>query len=274
MNPQRLPRVLRGKTRFVLPNAITALSMVMGMISMYYSFKGQFVTAAWVIMYSVILDKLDGSTARALKASSLFGTELDSFSDFIAFGVAPAFLSFAILTNDPLVSQNFASGEPPIFHFFALIIFVLASAMRLARFNITTVPGSKFMFGMATTVAGGLTTTFILTCYKYIDSPYCVAALQNLPVLMLVFSGLMLSMLPIAKVGSKRTLFNMLLEGFGFILVIACTAARILPDLLLVLAVLVVSWGFISAYRFRDQIMAELHKVDAEAEEASEELSE
>ena len=105
---------LRHKTRFVIPNMITAASLVMGLVSIFFSQRHDFETAAWVILYSTILDKLDGTTARALKASTSFGTEFDSFSDFTAFGLAPAFLVFTYFSNDPSALANFQGGEMQI----------------------------------------------------------------------------------------------------------------------------------------------------------------
>ena len=74
-----------NKLKYLVPNSLTAFSMLLGLISTYYSTQGHYDLAAWMILWGVLLDKLDGTSARLLNASSKFGAELDSFADFVTF---------------------------------------------------------------------------------------------------------------------------------------------------------------------------------------------
>src|SRR5437762_840772 len=72
------------------PNAITAASVVFALVAIQHAIAGAHRSAVWWVLLCVLSDKLDGSVARALRASSTFGGQLDSFADFLSFGVAPA----------------------------------------------------------------------------------------------------------------------------------------------------------------------------------------
>src|SRR5262249_56924431 len=82
----QLPRFLR----YLAPNLVTFASLTFGMSSIVASFEHRFVDAAWFVMFSVLTDKLDGFVARLVKGTSEFGVQLDSFADFLNFGIAPA----------------------------------------------------------------------------------------------------------------------------------------------------------------------------------------
>ena len=78
--------------RYLAPNLITLSSMIFGLVSLWSSHNGDTPLAAWMIIYAVLTDRLDGLTARALKATSELGMQLDSFADALNFGVAPAYM--------------------------------------------------------------------------------------------------------------------------------------------------------------------------------------
>ncbi len=113
------------KIKYVIPNFFTAASLVVGFLSINASSEGNFVLASWLIALSIFCDGFDGKVARLLHASSRFGAEFDSMSDFVAFGVAPGFLVFKL----GLEHMSFLG-------FTAVIIYVLAGAIRLVRFNL------------------------------------------------------------------------------------------------------------------------------------------
>ncbi len=263
---------LRDKSKYVLPNVITATSLVMGLISIFFAHNHNYVTAGWVIMYSVVLDKLDGSTARALKASSDFGVQFDSFSDFIAFGIAPAFLVFMICTGDPAVSPFFDDADR-FFLYFSLIFFVLTSAMRLARFNVTTFPGSKYMIGMATTIAGGLIATCILTCYAHKDVALFQWMLRGLPYYLLLLGGLEVSNFPMTKIGSSQNKARLALEVVGFFLMLLLILVRKFPEFLFVTGMAVVIQGFISAFSEKERVLAGMRPIRSVIDSGSEAYS-
>ena len=127
-DPARRNRVRRFRgipLRFVVPNLVTLMALCLGLTAIRFASEGQFETAVVAIVAAAILDGLDGRIARALKGTSRFGAELDSLADFVDFGVAPALLLY--FWN---LHENKSLG------WFAALIFAVACALRLARFNV------------------------------------------------------------------------------------------------------------------------------------------
>ena len=119
-------RRLRGiPLRFVLPNLVTLLALCLGMTAIRFASEGLYEFSVFCIVGAAILDGLDGRIARALDGASRFGAELDSLADFIDFGVAPALLLYF-----------WALHENKSLGWFAALIFAVAAALRLARFNV------------------------------------------------------------------------------------------------------------------------------------------
>src|SRR5882672_4591585 len=116
-------RLRRGV--YLLPSLLTMGNMFCGYACVVYSMRGEFETAAPFIGIAIVLDMLDGRIARMTGTSSAFGLELDSLADVISFGLAPAVLAFAWGLSE-LGRVGWAAG----------FIYVSATAMRLARFNI------------------------------------------------------------------------------------------------------------------------------------------
>ncbi|HXV31221.1 MAG TPA: CDP-diacylglycerol--serine O-phosphatidyltransferase, partial [Sinorhizobium sp.] len=116
----------KGPSRIArqLPNAITALALCSGLISVRFSIEKEFDYALAAIVASAVLDGLDGRLARRLHVSSRFGAEFDSLADFLSFGVAPIVLLF-------FWADEAITGLTSLY----LMAFALASAIRLARFN-------------------------------------------------------------------------------------------------------------------------------------------
>ncbi|CAM3137681.1 CDP-diacylglycerol--serine O-phosphatidyltransferase [Sphingomonas antarctica] len=110
--------------RAVAPNAVTALALCSGLTGVRFAIAGEWERAAGAIIIAGVLDGLDGRIARLLKGQSKFGEQLDSLSDVIAFGVAPALIMFLWSLKD----------VPRYGWIFALALAV-CMAMRLARFN-------------------------------------------------------------------------------------------------------------------------------------------
>lgn len=111
--------------RVILPNLVTLLALSMGLTAIRFAIEGQFETAVVAVIAAAILDGLDGRIARALRSTSRFGAELDSLADFVAFGVAPA-----------LILYFWGLHEIKSFGWFAALVFAIAAALRLARFNV------------------------------------------------------------------------------------------------------------------------------------------
>ncbi len=111
--------------RIILPNLVTLLALSMGLTGIRFAIDGQFQIAVLVVIIAAVLDGLDGRLARALRGTSRFGAELDSLADFVDFGVAPGLILY--LWN---LHQMKSLG------WFAVLVFAIACALRLARFNV------------------------------------------------------------------------------------------------------------------------------------------
>jgi len=114
----------RIPVRMMVPNFFTLLGLCAGLTSIRMSIEGRYDFALAAIVFAALLDGLDGRIARLLKASSRFGAELDSLADFVNFGVAPAIMIF-----------TWGSAGPKSLMWISVMLFALASALRLARFN-------------------------------------------------------------------------------------------------------------------------------------------
>ncbi|MBO4499624.1 MAG: CDP-diacylglycerol--serine O-phosphatidyltransferase [Bacteroidaceae bacterium] len=121
-----------------IPNAITCCNLLSGCMAVISALNGDSQTAFLWIAAGAVADFLDGMSARILKCYSSIGKELDSLSDLVTFGVAPAMLCLKMLGN---VEWPFAQGFIP---YLGLVIAV-ASALRLAKFNTDTRQTSSFL---------------------------------------------------------------------------------------------------------------------------------
>jgi CDP-diacylglycerol--serine O-phosphatidyltransferase len=111
--------------RLLIPNLITLLALCLGLTAIRFAFENKIEWAVVAIASAAVLDGLDGRIARALKGTSRFGAELDSLADFIDFGVAPAIVLYV-----SGMQQMRSLG------WFAALVFAIACALRLARFNV------------------------------------------------------------------------------------------------------------------------------------------
>jgi len=119
------PRLQRGiPLRAILPNAVTALALCMGLSGIRFAIGQQWDIAVLMILVAAVLDGVDGKIARFMRAESRFGAELDSLSDAISFGVAPALILF--LWSLQGVAR---------FGWAVALVYALFCALRLARFN-------------------------------------------------------------------------------------------------------------------------------------------
>ncbi len=109
---------------FFVPNFFTALNLACGFFSIIFALKGQFYWAAMIVIIGTLFDAMDGRLARLTGTQSAFGEQFDSMSDFLTFGVAPAFLFHLYFLT--------AVGKSGVIFPF---IYVLCAALRLARFN-------------------------------------------------------------------------------------------------------------------------------------------
>ncbi len=118
-------RAVRGiPLRAFVPNAVTALALCFGLSAVRFGIAGQWELAVGAVGIAGVLDGIDGRIARLLRANSRFGAELDSLSDVIAFGVAPA-----------LILYLWSLDGAPKFGWVAALSLTVCAALRLARFN-------------------------------------------------------------------------------------------------------------------------------------------
>jgi CDP-diacylglycerol--serine O-phosphatidyltransferase len=170
---------------YLVPVTITSLGLLAGVYSLISAINGHFELAAVMIMVAFICDGLDGRIARLSSTSTQFGVEYDSLSDVVAFGVAPAGVAY-IWALKPLGAIGIVIAG----------LYVVAAALRLARFNIQTISSDKHRFtglpvpGAAAMIAG------LVLAYSYfeLNAPVMLAILMA--PLTLALAGLMISRVP------------------------------------------------------------------------------
>lgn len=111
--------------RLLVPNVFTLLSLCAGLTAIRMAIELRYELAIALVVVAALLDGVDGRLARALRAQSKFGAELDSLADFVNFGVAPAIIVFIWGLG----------GLPRGFGWIVALVFALATGLRLARFN-------------------------------------------------------------------------------------------------------------------------------------------
>ena len=115
------------KTRVILPNTLTLIGVCIGLSSIKFALDLKYELAIIAIVFAALIDGLDGRIARLIKGTSKVGKELDSLTDVISFGVAPAFIMYFWSLNN--------LGK---FGWLLCLIYVVCVALRLARFNVTS----------------------------------------------------------------------------------------------------------------------------------------
>jgi CDP-diacylglycerol--serine O-phosphatidyltransferase len=171
----------------ILPSAFTSGNLFFGVWSIVESARGEFQTAAWLVVVAAILDLFDGRIARMSRTGTAFGAELDSLVDVVSFGVAPAMLLFF---------WRFRGGE---WGWLLSFIYILAAALRLARFNVIQAGQAKSHFIGLSSPLSGIT---LASAYTFIQTPLFRQNLAFVPVpqlmviLTIVLALLMVSQVP------------------------------------------------------------------------------
>src|SRR6204780_4355787 len=129
-NHPRMPRLPKRRfrripVRTLVPNVVTLLALCAGLTAIRMAFEDRYTLALAAIVFAAILDGIDGRLARLMKGTSRFGAELDSLSDFVNFGVAPA-----------LILYFWDLHELESAGWIAAMVFAICGALRLARFNV------------------------------------------------------------------------------------------------------------------------------------------
>lgn len=145
--------------RGIFPGTFTMGNVVCGFIAILSVFEGHVTAACWFVILAAFLDALDGKVARLSKSTSQFGVELDSLADFLSFGVAPAVIVYAIKLS-----------ELGRWGWIISIVFIMAAAYRLARYNVMAETEEKKDFvGLPVPVAAGLLVSYIIFSYRVWD---------------------------------------------------------------------------------------------------------
>ncbi len=171
-------------TRAVVPSLFTVLNMFSGFMSIIHASRGEFIPASWFIVLAAGFDSLDGIMARITKSSSAFGVEIDSLSDVVSFGAAPAFLVYELALNQ--------LGGFGIFLSSLLMVF---GGLRLARFNVQLVGFDKDHFVGLPIPASALTVASF-TLYAFREG----TGLDDIAAVLLPWMVAVLSLLMVSKV--------------------------------------------------------------------------
>jgi CDP-diacylglycerol--serine O-phosphatidyltransferase len=247
LTPLRQGRLRGLSINRLLPNALTTIALCSGLTAIRFGLTGDYRSAVLAVIVAAIFDALDGRIARGLNVTSRFGAELDSLSDFCAFGVAPALLMY-LSSMQPAGSLGWV----------VTLMFPICSAMRLARFNVgisaeESPPAwaGSFFTGVPAPVGALLVLVpLMLSLSPDISWPWLLHPIVG-GVFLIGVSALMISRLPTYSLKKGRIPSHLVLPIFlGIALAVGLLASSpwvTLPCLMLVyLATLPLSWR---AYR-------------------------
>ena len=208
----------KNNARMLLPNMLTLIGVCIGLTSIRFALSGEFHLAIIAIIFAALIDGLDGRIARLIKGTSKVGKELDSLTDMISFGVAPAFIMYFWKLN--------TLGR---FGWLICLIYVICVALRLARFNVNSnqEPSwrDNFFEGVPSPAGGILVLTPLiisLTNFNFVQLNYDIVV----PAFFIITSLLLISKFPsysFKKIVIQRKTTIFLLFGiilfFGLLLI-------------------------------------------------------
>jgi CDP-diacylglycerol---serine O-phosphatidyltransferase len=147
----KMPVQKRRRGIYLLPNLFTIGALFAGFFAIIAAIRGNFENAAIALFIAMLMDSLDGRVARLTNTMTAFGAELDSLSDMVSFGVAPA-----------LFAYNYALSGLGKFGWLVAFIYMVAVSLRLARFNTQIGKVDKHYFqGLACTAGAGFVTSLL-----------------------------------------------------------------------------------------------------------------
>jgi len=178
----------KKSARVILPNMLTLIGVCIGLTSIRFALDGRFELAIIAIIFAALIDGLDGRIARLIKGTSKVGKELDSLTDMISFGVAPAFIMYFWNLN--------SLGR---FGWLLCLVYVICVALRLARFNVNSNQEASwkdnFFEGVPSPAGGILVLTPLiisLSGFDYFELNFDIIV----PVFFIVTSFLLISKFP------------------------------------------------------------------------------
>lgn len=176
--------------RKIAPNFVTMLALCAGITSIRYSIQADWTKAIICIFLAAFFDMLDGRVARMLKASSKFGAELDSLSDFVSFGVSPSIMIY-----------QWTLYDLPKFGWFFCLLFSIAMSMRLARFNTMLDDDPQppywhnFFVGVPAPAAAGLAILPVMFSFEFPEAEF-LRSNWFMAIVMTIVAFLMVSKIP------------------------------------------------------------------------------
>jgi CDP-diacylglycerol--serine O-phosphatidyltransferase len=157
MDDRPLPK---KKSVYILPNLFTTAGLLAGFLGLLWAARGHYEACAQAVLFSALMDGLDGKVARLTGGTSDFGVQYDSLADLAAFGVTPAFMIYGFALEK---FDNIGTA--------ACFLFAVCSALRLARFNIgaSSGAGKSFFTGLPTPAAGCTLACLVLVAPRLPD---------------------------------------------------------------------------------------------------------
>ena len=238
MNKKKFKIVSVNKTRHILPSVLTLVGVCLGISSIKFALDGNFTFAVLFLVVAAILDALDGRVARLIKGTSNFGKELDSLTDFVSFGIAPAFIVYFWELNK--------LGK---IGWLIVLFYSVCCVLRLARFNLTKFEDNEewknnFFQGIPSPAGGCL--ILLPLIFELSNFSNLINIKMITPYLVVLIALLLVSKLPtysFKKISIKRnmTIFLLLAVGLFFVSIIQFTFETIFLGLLFYLILLPIS---------------------------------
>ena len=202
------------RTRYILPNILTLGGVCLGISSIKFSIDGNYNLAVIFILIAAILDALDGRIARLIKGTSEFGKELDSLTDFVSFGIAPAFIIYFWKLN--------IYGK---IGWAITLIYSICCVIRLARFNLTKISDNEkwkenYFEGIPSPI--GAILILLPLIYELSDLKKIFNFNYIVPYLTIIISLLLISKIPTfsfkkISIAPKMTILILFAIGISFI---------------------------------------------------------
>ena len=247
------------KSRYILPNILTLAGVCLGISSIKFSLDENYTLAIIFILFAAILDALDGRIARLIKGTSEFGKELDSLTDFVSFGIAPAFIIyFWELKNYGKIGWAIT------------LVYSVCCVLRLARFNLTRIESEdewkKNFFEGIPSPAGGILILLPLI-YNLSNFNINYDIIKWTPYFTVIIAFLMISKIPTLSlkkfyIAPHLTVFILLIIGIIFVSLIFFTF-----ETLLILGIIYLSFVPVSALiylrykkKFKEKNIEEEHE--------------
>lgn len=228
--------------RSLIPNLFTFISLTLGLTSIKFAIDEKWQIAVSLIVFASFLDNIDGKLARLLKTNSDFGVELDSLSDFISFGIAPA-LVVHLWSKSLFLESSWA----------IVIFYAICSSSRLAKFNITSFDNAndlkkiKFFSGVSTPAAAGLTLLPMMIYFRF--SPPVILNEFLIKFYLFIPAVLMISNIPtysLKGIKFEKKLISLLIILFASVL------SLLLTDFWLAMILIIIAYFMSIPFAIRD----------------------